>query len=392
MKQSYNDHLLSLIWLIFLVFPNNFIFYLIVPICYILLYDKNKKIDKISFSFIIIISLLFFTTFIVNLNETYLDFNSIARVIVLILMFFSFSRLKGSKILSPYIIIAVLFLVISQFSGIVNFTIINRFLDSYYVLEGESVIDLNSSFQMERYGSKRLGGIYFNSNNYASYLQLVMAVLLCEIKQFKKKYLFLLFPTIVFSIFATGSRTSFIVLVVMIVYYLFTSKSLTRVKASIFTFIIFILSILISLTVNVTNFRVLKVEEGFDDSLGVKFRILNEYLSSNPPIIKLLFGNLSGAAMLKYTGITFVGTDFEIGNLIVYFGFIFFTIIFAFYFWIYRNILPKYRVIFTVLLWMFSNSILLSYRMAAVWMLVLSLYFYRSISEKKLNLLHKNVD
>lgn len=380
MKHSLNDHILSLIWLIFLIFPNNYVFFIFVPLVYLVFFDKNKKIDKTTSHYLLILPILLFITFIFNINETYLNFFSIARVAVLILLFFSFGKLKGGKILSPYIIFAIFFLVCSQFSGILNFEKINSFIYSYYVYESESIVDKNSSFEMQNFGFHRLGGIYFNSNNYASYLELILIVLLCEIKQFKKSLLLILFPLIGFSIFATGSRTSFIVLVVLTLFYLYSTKKLFRVK-SLFLVIVSIASFSL---LNIDKFRILKIDEGVDDSIGVKFRILRDYFLSDPPLLKLLFGNLSGSAMMKYTGSTFVGTDFEIGNLIVYFGYIFFITILLFYISIYKRYLPRYRVVFIILLWMFSNSILLSYRMSAVWMLVLGLYYYRSKTEKNL--------
>jgi hypothetical protein len=125
----------------------------------------------------------------------------------------------------------------------------------------------------------------------------------------------------------------------------------------------------------------LKIDEGFGNSLGPKFNILLSYLESGPSIQKILFGNFSGEAIKKYVNVNFSGTDFEIGNLVLFFGFIFLISLLFFYRYLYLIMKPKYRIVFTVLLWMFSNSILLSYRMAAVWMLVLGLYYQKSISK-----------
>ena len=388
MEKSFNNHLLSISWLFFLLFPNNNIFFVLVPIVYLLLFDNQKKIDKLTFNYILLIVMLMIVSFKLNINELYLNLKSVARVTVLILMFFSFGRLKGNKILAPYIIIAVLFLVTSQFSGILNFSKINSLIDRFYKGgEGDSVIDINSSFEMVYYGVQRLGGIYFNANNYAGYLELILAVLLCEIKQFSKVSLFILIPLIVFSLIATGSRTSLIVLIIMALFFLYSSKIISVKKVTIISFLTILTSTIIFFNDfrNFRNFRIFKVNEGLDNSFGVKIEILNTYLTSNPPIKKLLFGNFSGAAIRKYTGISFIGTDFEIGNLIVYFGFIFFSVVLLFYISLFKKILPKYRVVFTILLWMFSNSILLSFRMAAIWILVLGHYYHRSIKEKQLN-------
>lgn len=125
----------------------------------------------------------------------------------------------------------------------------------------------------------------------------------------------------------------------------------------------------------------MKIDEGFDNSVGTKVNILLSYLESGPSIQKILFGNFSGEAIKKYININFSGTDFEIGNIVLSFGFVFLVLLMFFYRHIFLIMKSKYRIIFTILLWMFSNSILLSYRMAAVWMLVLGLYFHKSISK-----------
>ncbi len=68
--------------------------------------------------------------------------------------------------------------------------------------------------------------------------------------------------------------------------------------------------------------------------------------------------NFTGDAMKNYLGNDFRGMDFEIGNLILYYGILFFITIFIFYLKIYKKMSPKYRVVFTILLWMFSSSLL----------------------------------
>jgi len=384
MKQPINDHLLSLSWLFFLLFPNNNIFFVLVPIVYIILIDTKKRINELTFDYVVLFVILMITAFVININQDYLDFKSIARVAVLILIFISFGRLKGGKILAPYIIIAITFLVISQFISILNIPIINTIINRFYISsEGENLIDTFSTFGIDKYGSEyRLGGIYFNPNNYASYLELILAVLLCEIKQFKKIKLFFLILLIVFSIIATGSRTSFIVLLVMTLFFLYSSKILSQKKAILIIFSAILIGILIIININLSEFRAFKIGQGLGNSFGVKVEVLIKYINSNVPIPKLIFGSFSGAAIKKYTAINFFGTDFEIGNLIVYFGFFFLAAILIFYSLLFKKISPKYRVIFIILLWMFSNSILLSYRMAAVWMLVLGLYYQRSLKEK----------
>jgi hypothetical protein len=353
MKNTIDNHLLSSAWLFFLIFPNNNIFFIAIPIIYLALLDKKKIIDKSTSQFLILLSTLLFISFLFNINETYLDLKSYARAIVLIWLIISFGRLKGSKILAPYIVIAILFLVVTQFSVILNFTALNSIIDRFYIQSEEENSVINSTFIMQDYGLNRLGGIYFNSNNYASYLELILVVLLCEIKQFNTKSLIVLISLFVFSIIATGSRTSLIVLIIITLFFLYSSKIISRKRAAQLTFLLLCAIGVLFLFIDVGNFRAFKIEEGLNDSLGVKVNILKTYLYSDVPVQKILFGNFSGYGIIKYTDINYPGTDFEIGNLIVNYGFVFFISIILFYLLLYKKLLPKYRVVFLILFWVF---------------------------------------
>lgn len=365
-----------------LILPTNQFFYLFVPLSFIFLYDSKKTLHLSLFYVICITVLLMNISFLVNINEYYLSLKDISRALALIILFVTFGRLKGNVILASYIVVAIGFIVASQLLYAFNIPFVNSIINNYY-LPSEDLQKIYE-FSMSSFGQIRLGGIYGNSNNYAEYLELVLVVLIVERKQFQKKYMYILFGLITYSIIATGSRTSLIVLIAIILHFIYINyrKSFTGLLLSFA--ILFTITLLISQFVDFLSLRAFRINEGVDDSLGIKFDLLIKYLIQDLPLSKILFGGFSGSAMLKYVNTTFPGTDFEIGNLIVYFGFTFFIIILLFYISIYKKYLPRYRFVFIILLWMFSNSILLSYRMSAVWMLVLGLYYYRSKTEKNL--------
>jgi hypothetical protein len=344
----------------------------------------DVKLNVSLFSISLVLLLLF--SVLVNVNDPYLlkTPKDISRVAVLMLLLISFGRLKGYTILKPYIYIAIGYLVISQFVYILNITPLKP-LYSMYIFEDKTIEDATRNFTMLDYGGNiRLGGIYFNSNQYARYLELILLVLMCEIKQFKKKELIILFSIIIFSIFATGSRTSLIVLCVSILFYLNLAKLFSVKKSRIISVLFVALLLFVYSFTGLSEMRAFKINEGMEDSFGIKFGLLTRYLSANPNIIKILFGNLTPDVMENYIGISsFKGMDWEIGNLFLCYGILFCVVLVVFYYTIFRRYLPKYRVIFTILLWMFSSSILCSYRMSALWILVLGLYYKRSLKEKQ---------
>lgn len=376
------NHLLSLVWLIFLIFPNNQIFFLLVPFLFLILFRFNPRvfttIRGFTFSFVLILLL----SVILNANELYFEFKDLARTLVFILTFICFGNIKGNKILSSYIYIAVGYLVLSQFAGIVNFTPFTNLIDAYYLKdEGISAIEASSRFEISEYGVFRLGGIFINPNQYARFLELVLLIILCEIKQFSKRNFFILVSIIIFSLIATGSRTSLIVLVLTIVYFLFSSKTFTLNKSIFIACTIVLLGGLFFTYFETENLRVLKVDEGFDNSLGAKFQLLEKYLISEVSFLTLLFGNSTLNSFGSYTGIHIAGMDFEIGNLLLNYGVLFIIVLITFYIKIFKTLTVQYKILFIILLWMFSSSILLSYRMAAIWLLVLSVYYQRSLNE-----------
>jgi hypothetical protein len=383
-----NDHFLSFIWLLFLILPNNQVFFIFVPIAFIVLFRFKNNFRLNVTLYWMILTLLLFLSVLFNINERYFDTKSASRVATLMIIFVSFGKLRGNHILSPYIYFAIGYLVISQFIYLINFTPLVSFFNNYYPFEGDrysKTADFLQSYTMSDYGAFRLGGIFHNSNQYARYLELILLVVFCEIRQFSKKNLIIMGSLIVFSILATGSRTAFIVLCITIIYYLYSAKQLSLSKVLSISIAGLGILVFIYLNTEYGEFRVFQIEEGMDDSIGVKFNLFTSYINADPTLIKLLFGNLSGNALGQaYFNNDAMGMDSEIGNLFLCYGILFFIALFIFYITIFKRYLSKYRVVFTILIWMISSSILFSYRMAPLWFLVLGLYYRRSLQEKQM--------
>lgn len=197
------DHLLSFIWLLLLILPNNQMFFLFVPLSFLILTRMKNDIKLNITPFIFLFISLLLITILMNAGERYSDFKSITRAFILIFMFICFGKLKGNKILAPYIYFSIAYLVISQFTYVINIGPLKTFFTSFYPYEGDKNVyssDFYESYEMSNYGILRLGGIYFNPNQYARYLELIMVVFLCEIKQFSKRGIIIVSCVIVFFI------------------------------------------------------------------------------------------------------------------------------------------------------------------------------------------------
>lgn len=380
---SKGDHLLSIIWLFLLIIPNGMFLYIFAPLSFILLIDRNAISKSKSLTIIILlISISFLISCIFAVNETFVAGRDYLRVVSLFLYFVIFTIMRGTRILKPYIIIAIALLFTSQLIFLFNIQpLMYLFFNIYPPTEeymSNGIIDSLLNVDIKSIESYRLGGMFYNPNNFASFMELILITLLCETKQFKKSWLLIFIGIIAVSIILTGSRTALIVFAAIILAYLYLSKILSARKIIIYS----ILFLVVLGLLDVSSLRAFKINEGLEDSLGTKLGILNMYLSNTYGLGEILFGNLSGQVLVDKYKVSFSGTDFDLGNILVYYGAVFYVLLISLYVTLFRKYDSKYKVVFVLLLWMFSNSILLSYRMAPLWFLVLGLYYRRSISEK----------
>lgn len=379
-----DNHFLSFVWLMLFIMPNNNIFYLFVPISFVILFNIRTKTNINSIITLVLLSLLI--TFLINIDKNYLRFKDYSRFVTLIIFVITFTKLRGSAILKPYIYFAVFFLVLSQFAFFLNISFLVDLINANYVSElSEYKIQSYENFQISEYGLNRLGGIYFNSNQYAKFIEFILLALVFEKNQFNKNELIFLGSIIIFSIVATGSRTSFIVLISILLGYLYFNNKLNHKNVVLLITISFLLLGYLLVTTNFSEFRMFKIQEGLDNSFGIKVQLFQRYLSDVDSPLHLLFGNLSTQVLIQEYGFIVSSTDFDLGNVTISYGLVFYLLFFVFCFISYKRMLTKYRVFFIILLWMLSSTIINSYRAAPIFFLMIGLYYKRSMYEKNEN-------
>lgn len=175
----------------------------------------------------------------------------------------------------------------------------------------------------------------------------------------------------------TGSRTA------LLAYAAISSVYIYITKRSLALPIILIAVTLILLNFNTLfEFRIFKIQEGMDNSFGVKMDIIDNYLTQCNSSIDLLFGSGNTDVMSYNYGQKFLGTDCDLGDILVSYGLLFYIFYIPFYITIARSLKREYFVILLVLIWMFSNTIIFNYRMSAVWLLTLGVLYNNSLYSK----------
>lgn len=377
-KDKWN-HIISLIWLYFMLFPTGTLFNISIPVLLLLLFDRQNRNNQI----LVPLFILLIPTLALNFMQPYMDFKSVVRLFSFALIFLTFASYKGDRILFPYVLFAVCFILLSQISIIFSLPYLASFFDSTYhiselALQNHSV-DMSNVEVAEVAVKTRLGGMFINPNNCASYLSVAYAVGLCEAERdtLKQKILFYLFIAItIISTLITGSRTGFIVIAAITLYYLY-SKGYSLRRYIILGIPLALLLLYEDLS-ELSDVRAFNVSEGMEGSVSAKMSIFVNYLSkcSNP--IWWLFGAGDIMVTVDVYKLGMEGTDMDFGNIFIVFGFFFYVLYVSICIRIFRLLEPQYRVIMFVLLWSFSNSILISYRMCPIFFLALGLLYKRS--------------
>ena len=166
------NHIISMIWLYVMIFPTGTIFNVSIPLLFLLIFDVKNRYNQI----LIPLLLLMIPTAFLNLGQPYLDYKSYVRLLSFALIFLTFASYKGNKILFPYVLFAVCYILLSQISIILSLPFFGNFFDSTYSIT--ELVMTNHSVDMSKVEvtdlavNNRMGGIFINPNNCSSYISL----------------------------------------------------------------------------------------------------------------------------------------------------------------------------------------------------------------------------
>ncbi len=388
-KYTRDGILLNLYLVLLFLLPQSMTLYLTAPIGMLLVsnYGNNHGGKWSIYGFVAFIIILIST--VVNVNENWVDSKSYLRALQLIVFFFCFGKTRSTEIYKGTLIFIIIYLALFQFAGLLHLGPIVDLSYTLYPLSEKAELAFERSLNMsllEAGGyNERLFGIYHNANNCAIYTQILLILLVIEKDQFNgkkwgKMLYFILLIIVVLMLMAAGSRTSFIVLVA-IGLTMFGSEIKTRSLEIGLIILLFVLLV----SVFGIELRMFKVGDGMNSSLGFKVQIVEDYLSVIPSVMKILFGCFTCQALIPLLNTSFPGTDMDFGDMFVQYGLLFLIFIFVFLNNVFFSLNKKYRHLFWILLWMFSNTIICNYRTSSIMLLVFSIYVLRSQNSVLIN-------
>ena len=307
----------------------------------------------------------------------------------ILLYFFCFPIVLNVKIPNIYFYFILFFIFVSQIAYAYNILFMENILNSYYPLSEDDAAGLyqQRTVNADNILNFRLGGLFHNSNQCARYITFLMAgfIILNSEKTIRKILPFILISF--YAVLLTGSRTGFVVASLIIIAYLFVDKRISLmwrllvVAIAVSTFMVLIWS-------GSNTFRGFNIEDGFSGSASMKMDTFAYYLSSEKSLLRLLLGYLDTSRfdISKATFDVMRKFDSDYGSVIFSYGFIGFFAILYYLFTILKKMDRYGRLYFILVLWMYSSTIVHSYRAFFLFMLMLSVVY----SQHKLNEYNKN--
>lgn len=323
-------------------------------------------------SLLVALSMVF--TFIVNTGDE-LTSKGILSFVNILMIFLVFPNVGNLRIRNVFILSTFGVIFISQLAYVLNIPIFIQLLDLLYPSDSSAVRHMADTISFDTVVDYRMGGLYRNSNDCARAVNLLIGIFLINNNDIIKNkwnffFLFLMFTSILF----TGSRTGFVVAFFLIYLSFSTKNTLKSVMIALPTFI---LGYFIFATGS-DSLRGLNVQQGLENSVGAKWLFFMDYVNHNLNEFKLIFGNFDAAKYHAYNGLYPDYFDSDYGNIIYCYGIIGFIIFASFFIFVFLRLKKEYKRYYVLFLWMISNSVVFSFRMFFIYMLLLSIYYSAS--------------
>lgn len=348
------------------------------PLIVVLLKINNKE-KSYYFNTIVLVAL--FIPFLFNFAQG-VTVKSIQIWATICLYFFCFPFVGRTRVNNVYIYITFVLIFISQLAWLLNISFLTNLIDMLYpmseYMEGAYTY-MAENITFENYNTFRLGGIYRNSNSCSEALCMLMGFYIANNRKLEKKTMIVL-AVMMYAIIITGSRTGFIVSGLMVSLYFIFNKRILYVLPVGIAFILFVIF------GGNSELRVFDVQEGISGSLSTKSATFISYLSNENSPIKLLFGHFDAIKYRTMAKAGFMNTfDSDYGTLIFSYGFVGFLIILLFFYTVFKRVGKHEKICFVLLLWMTSATIVKSFRMLFVYMLLLSIIYSNYTKPEKIN-------
>ena len=173
------------------------------------------------------------------------------------------------------------------------------------------------------------------------------------------------------AVMATGSRTGFAVTAAIAVAFVFLDKRISKYwRWGVVLVAVGGMAFLLS---SRFGMRSLNISQGFQNSASQKYLLLKDYLDHEESLFRLLTGYLDYDRFRPSIILPdIVKFDSDVGYLIYCFGFLGLAAILVYYVTIFWRMDSMRFIIFAILLWMLTQSVVMAYRSFFSFMLILS--------------------
>jgi hypothetical protein len=376
----------NIAFLLLLFMPNNAIGSLFQVILMVVLFmqtafGKTQVLKKFSLLKLALVAWLLLVLFYSQLAGYSIYAQSTIKLVSIGLFFLLFPLKLKHGIDQRLILGATVIILITQVAYVLNLNPVIDLINTYYTSEGyfNSSEVVAGNTELEDVFNLRFGGIYRNSNQAGRMITMLFAISLLNFTRPQKRKWTILASLVLlfFGVLLTGSRTSFLVLILLSVSFVLYYLNINRTKV-ILGGLLFVLPVFLFIG---SGNRLLNYSEFSGNakrgSFLSKLNFLNSYIdeTSLTKPTDLVFGKFNIDNFSYYYGQRINKFDSEIGYLIHAVGFVGLLLIVIFYLNIFVKSGPKTRFIMLLLFWMITSSVLTNFRFLTLFFLVLSLFY-----------------
>ena len=365
------EHLLGIGLVLSFVLPHTSTPLLLVNPLFFAVYQcfrMNRGVYR--YNWIAVLPILF--ALIVNMPQN-VKMKAVINAGTVLMYFLCFPIVGKVHLRNIYLKLTLGLIVLSQIVYLFHVPFLSDLLDRLYPI---AEMDVHGVHSMRRYMSLsnimryRLGGMYRDPNICAKSLTMLLAAYLA-LNYGKSTRTLLPFSIVCFvAVLVTGSRTGFAIAAAIIIAYLFLDKRISKFWR--WGAVLVALGGLVFILTSRLGMRSLNISQGFQNSASQKYLIFKDYLDHEESLFRLLTGYLDYERFIPTVVASIEKFDADVGYLIYCFGFIGFLAIIVYFYTIFRRMDAMRYIVFALLLWMLTLSIVMAYRSFFSFMLILS--------------------
>lgn len=324
-------------------------------------------------------------TLLVNIPQG-ISSKSLTSCFTILLYFVCFPIVGRIRVPNGYLYFILVVILLSQLAYLLNIPFVTHLLDTYYPvyeMNENSINYMRSHINTDNVLDYRLGGLYRRANICSKFLSFLLVFFLITNSKNNIRSLLPFIIICFLGVVLTGSRTGFIVSSLVIIVFLFVNKSISSTWRIILTVAV-IVGFIVLLFWGPDTVRGANLQIGGGTSL--KRQTFLYYLSSESSIFRILIGYLD-TSRFDTSADLMSRFDSDYGSIIFSYGIIGFISILVYFFTIFFRTDRIGRLYFILLLWMYSSTIVKSFRALFVFMLLMSLVYN---NHKRINNIYKS--